>query len=252
MTLPFTADASQGLSAFQTRFHWVGVLAAESTGCPNNHWEFQQEFLRSINGAREKRPSALGKFIMIDTAISGQAAVDITTAMDEWGLDYRLILLVDDNGKRLRPQFRRQLDANGRVHQIPLNRIYTEDRGAALMGMTTALFPARTKGAFVASLQADLPFKAIFYGLHRDAPIRDPSQYFSYVHALHFYATKVVLGKEFSGEDEQAVEYFRTRLQADEQLAGPDSSLRLCKLFGKLGRIEITGSLSVRVIERAL
>jgi hypothetical protein len=252
LVFPFTSDDSQGVDSAVARRHWARVVAAESTGRVNDNWLYYQKSLDRLGLESSASPSKVGKFVMIDTAISGRAAVEITAAMDEADLDYHLLLVVDANGARLRPEYKRILDQSERITQIPVKSLYTEDRGIALMGITTALFPSMTTGDFVMSVWAKLPFKARMWFDEVEADtLATVSDFYAYVHSMHFYASKLALGRPFD-DDEAAVNYFLNSLVSSIDLVSNETTLKASGVFRKWGAIETTSSLAIRItpIER--
>lgn len=249
LLLPFTADPSQQIPSDVSRRHWVKVLAAECIGRPNDHWLFYREneakLLRRENKAH---PDSLGPFIMIDTAILGQAAIEILEALDSEHLDYHLLLLVDEMGCRLRPEFKRILEANNRVTLIFVNSLYTEDRGCAMMGITTALFPSLTFKDYVMSMTLQLQFKSVLWweGLKTEK-LYSASKFYSYLHAMHFYASKVCLGVTYDDDDRAIVEWFLNVLCHNLNLVNRESTIAACQSLVAWGRLDVTPSMAIRI-----
>jgi hypothetical protein len=245
---PFTADPCQNVDTETARTHWVEVVAAESTGEPNDSWNYYQECIQRMGDKPATAPASLGPFVMIDTAVSGRAASEIVHAMESCRLDYHLILVVDQMGSKMRQEYQRVLSAyKNRITQISVPNLYTEDRGPALMGTTTVLYPELTRGRHVMSTWLELPFKGVLWDdCHAIPTMTGISQFFSYLHAMHFHATKIVLKRPF-GDDEAAVEYYRKSLIANEHLAGKDATFQASReLFSHLD-VELTSSLAFRV-----
>jgi hypothetical protein len=249
LLLPFTADSSQNVSSDVARRHWVKVLAAESTGKPNKHWGFfRANEAKLLRRDPPLRPFSIGPFTMIDTAISGQAATEILGALDDEHLDYHLLLLVDEMGKKLRPEYRRVIETNKRVTLIPVKSLYTEDRGCAMMGITTALFPTLTNEDFVMSMTLELPFKRLLWqnGIKIEK-LSSASEFYSYLHAMHFYASKVCLGVPFENDDQAVVEWFLNVLSNNLNLVNPESTIAACQSLVAWGKMDVTSSMAVRV-----
>lgn len=144
--LPFTADIppeETGVSSAEIRSFWAKVLAAVVRGdLADPHYRFYA-FLRSDvcrvgfpHVAEERLRS--GRFVFLDTVVSGRAISEIIAAFDEIGLtECVYVLLVDEGGAKLAPQIRTQLEIleqQGRAHLVYLDRLFTEDRGPAMSG----------------------------------------------------------------------------------------------------------------------
>ncbi len=248
MVLPFTADACQGIATAQVRAHWSNVAVAESTGIENSSWIFNREFRRSLGYESSQCPGRLGPFVVIDTAISGRAACEIIDALEIARADYHMILVVDSGGSQIRPEFRRRLSASSsRVTQIVVPRLYTEDRGLALMGMTTLLYPRSGDRDHVGSSWITLEHvPTLYWGVGAVPAMTTLTHFYSFLHAMHFYATKLVLKQQF-GDDKEAVEYFLKSLIANEHLVSEESTLACCRSILGTDEIEVTSSMAVRI-----
>jgi hypothetical protein len=89
--------------------------------------------------------------------VSGRAVAEILDAFDTEGLDQiHYVLLLDENGSRIRPQYGRKLrdaEAKGRATMIPVPSLFTEDQGPAVSGVWSVVVPklmdlARTESVF--------------------------------------------------------------------------------------------------------
>jgi hypothetical protein len=84
------------------------------------------------------------KPVILDTAISGRAITTITDTFDDLGVDYHAIVVVDRNGIKMRNPYKTKLEnkeKEGRATIIPVERIISEDRGAALLGVIGVIYP---------------------------------------------------------------------------------------------------------------
>lgn len=151
LVLPFSADP---LDATQTtaaiRRYWSRVLAAIVQRKGTDPY---LTFYKSLVEMLAKRswlaalPSELPdeKFIFVDTVVSGRAVCEIFKAFDEIGLNQcHFILIVDARGAEVAPQYQRvieQMAALGRCTLIPVNRLFTEDRGPAVSGVWSTVYP---------------------------------------------------------------------------------------------------------------
>jgi len=151
LILPFSADpqdATQTTAAIR-RF-WSRVLAAivhrEGTDPYLTFYKALVENLahRSWHAALpSKRPNE--KFIFVDTVVSGRAVCEIFKAFEQVGLNQcQFILIVDARGAEVVPQYQRVIEemcARQRCTVIPVNRLFTEDRGPAVSGVWSTVYP---------------------------------------------------------------------------------------------------------------
>lgn len=151
LILPFSADpqdATQTTAAIR-RF-WSRVLAAivrrEGTDPYLTFYKTLVENLahRSWHAAL---PSKLPdeKFIFVDTVVSGRAICEIFKAFEQIGLNQcQFILIVDARGAEVAPKYQREIEemcARQRCTVIPVNRLFTEDRGPAVSGVWSTVYP---------------------------------------------------------------------------------------------------------------
>ncbi|MGQ3094209.1 MAG: hypothetical protein ACT6RP_12220 [Roseateles sp.] len=151
LILPFSADpqdATQTTAAIR-RF-WSRVLAAivhrEGTDPYLTFYKALVENLahRSWHAALpSKLPNE--KFIFVDTVVSGRAVCEIFKAFEQVGLNQcQFILIVDARGAEVVPQYQRVIEemcARQRCTVIPVNRLFTEDRGPAVSGVWSTVYP---------------------------------------------------------------------------------------------------------------
>ncbi|MFR9680406.1 hypothetical protein [Acinetobacter sp. SEK570] len=85
------------------------------------------------------------KFIFIDTVVSGQAICEIIDHFNANDLNnFYLILIVDENGEKIKPEYRRILDQYIGMQQctlIEVKKLYTEDQGPAVSGIWSTVYP---------------------------------------------------------------------------------------------------------------
>lgn len=153
MYLPFTADIPPGQTGVKSRDirrFWSAVLAALVRGEQADPYYRFFDFLRTqvcVAGFphRYERAPLGPKFIFLDTVVSGRAVCEIADAFDEFGLDQcHYVLIVDRNGERLKPRYRRRLEAlvcAGRATMIHLDQLFTEDQGPAVSGIWSVTMP---------------------------------------------------------------------------------------------------------------
>ncbi|MFC5506403.1 hypothetical protein [Bosea massiliensis] len=116
--LPFTADGANdfAISTAAIRRFWSRVLAAFIRRDRSDKALLFYKYLRAISGKialgfRLREGGKSGRFIFIDTVVSGQAICEIFNAFADYGLDdCHFILLIDQQGNALRPDYRQQID----------------------------------------------------------------------------------------------------------------------------------------------
>lgn len=151
LVLPFSADpqdATQTTAAI--RRYWSRVLAAvvRRDGC-DPHLASYRVVVEKLAGRAwsTAMPSSLpdGKFILVDTVVSGRAICEMFNAFDEAGLRRcHFVLIVDARGAEVGPQYQRVIEemaARRRCTLIPVNRLFTEDRGPAVSGVWSTVYP---------------------------------------------------------------------------------------------------------------
>lgn len=176
LLVPFTADlnvekfdGSLDNTEFtkNTRGYWAKVTKAffkdpkERAKDPYFR-SFADIILRDIEGrdslaeAYESFPT-IKKFSMIDTVISGRASTQILGAFEGLSalcqnpnLNPSASLIVDENGKKLTPEYARFLNRKkieGKVTSYEIPRIVSEDEGASLLGVGAAIYPSVMKSS---------------------------------------------------------------------------------------------------------
>jgi hypothetical protein len=150
--LPFTADSADdfAISTATIRRFWSRVLAALVRRDRDDVALRFYQFLRARSGAlatgaplREGGKS--GRFIFVDTVVSGRAICEIFDAFAHHGLDgCHYILLIDRAGEHLKSDYRRRIDemaAFGRATKIYVDAIFTEDQGPAMSAIWSVTMP---------------------------------------------------------------------------------------------------------------
>lgn len=85
------------------------------------------------------------KLGLIDTVISGRASATIIESMDKLNLNPYSILIVDEEGRKLRTPFKQILESKvyaDKANMIKTKRIVSEDEGAALEGVIALVYPS--------------------------------------------------------------------------------------------------------------
>ncbi|MBD8099122.1 hypothetical protein IFR08_09695 [Pseudomonas fluorescens] len=170
LTLPFSADPDttcQTSSAI--RLFWTKVLAAIVRR--NNTSPYLQTY-RCIVEQLVKgywpsyvnpRNAPSENFIFVDTVVSGRAVCEIFDAFEREGLDKCFFLLiVDKQGQALKPEYRRRIDemvSLGRCETIHVTSLFTEDRGPAVSGVWSTVYPGVMR-----KLQKKFPWAKDAYG----------------------------------------------------------------------------------------
>lgn len=151
LILPFSADpqdATQTTAAIR-RF-WSRVLAAiVRRDGTDPYLTFYKVLVENL--AQRSWPDALPsrlpdeKFIFVDTVVSGRAICEIFEAFEQVGLQQcQFILIVDARGGEVAPRYQRVIEdmcARQRCTVIPVNRLFTEDRGPAVSGVWSTVYP---------------------------------------------------------------------------------------------------------------
>lgn len=152
---PFTADmGSTGvpdLSTAQIRRFWVKVIAAIVRGDRDDAhyrlYRFSRDRVCSV-GHHDNFEFRIdsGRFIFVDTVISGRAVSEIVEAFEEEGLrEIHYVLLVDAHGSRMHPPHRAKIEAlkaAGRATLIGVDDMFTEDQGPAVSGVWSVVMPS--------------------------------------------------------------------------------------------------------------
>ncbi|WP_133306476.1 hypothetical protein [Pseudomonas sp. LS-2] len=170
LTLPFSADPDttcQTSSAI--RLFWTKVLAAIIRR--NNTSPYLQTYRCIVEQlVKGHWPSYVNprnmpseKFIFVDTVVSGRAICEIFDAFQSEGLDKCFFLLIVDNqGKSVKPQYRHRIEemvALGRCETIHVESLFTEDRGPAVSGVWSTVYPGVMR-----KLQKKFPWARDAYG----------------------------------------------------------------------------------------
>jgi hypothetical protein len=142
ITLPFTADAPQGAvnGTAEIRDYWVRVLRAilehDSASPELRYYQHCVDVLFGFERCRGLPLKRAGRrFVFVDTVVSGQAVCEIVSSFEAHGLDdFYLVLLIDENGAKLKPHYRKvieNLERQEKAKQILVDLLFTEDEGPA-------------------------------------------------------------------------------------------------------------------------
>lgn len=151
LVLPFSADpneATQTTAAIRT--YWTQVLVAiVRRDGKDPRLAFYKQLVEKL--ARQDWLSCMprdlpkDRFIFVDTVVSGRAICEIFNAFEEAGLTQcHFLLIVDAQGKEMKPQYRQIIDAmvtSQRCTLIHVHRLFTEDRGPAVSGIWSTVYP---------------------------------------------------------------------------------------------------------------
>jgi hypothetical protein len=159
ITLPFTADALEGdvEGPAQIRDYWVRVLRAilehDSASAELLYYQHSVDVLFGFERCRGLPLKRAGRrFVFVDTVVSGQAVCEIASSFKAHGLeDFYLVLLVDENGNKLKPRFRRMLEdlvRQGRAKLIYVDLLFTEDEGPAFTSIWCLSAPQLVRAAY--------------------------------------------------------------------------------------------------------
>lgn len=78
--------------------------------------------------------------LILDTVISGRALSTLINNLSQYDVKFRTVGIVDRNGAKLKPNYREVLNSRG-AELIEVERILSEDRGAALLGIIGCIYP---------------------------------------------------------------------------------------------------------------
>ncbi|WP_115042803.1 hypothetical protein [Xanthomonas arboricola] len=142
ISLPFTADAPEDVfdGSAQIRDYWVRVLSAilekNSASAELRYYQHCVEALFGFERTHGLPLKRVGKrFVFVDTVVSGQAVCEIVSSFKTHGLeDFYLILLVDENGGKLKQHYREGIEdlaRRGKAKLIYVDLLFTEDEGPA-------------------------------------------------------------------------------------------------------------------------
>jgi len=159
ITLPFTADAPAGAidGSAQIRDYWVRVLRAilehDSASAELRYYQHCVDALFGFERCRGLPLKRAGKrFVFVDTVISGQAVCEIVSSFNAHGLDdFYLILLVDENGDKLKSHYRqvlKDLESQGKAKLIYVDLLFTEDEGPAFTSTWCLSSPQLVQAAY--------------------------------------------------------------------------------------------------------
>ncbi|MCY4754413.1 hypothetical protein [Pelomonas aquatica] len=151
LVLPFSADPQDATqTTMSIRRYWSRVLAAlVRRNGTDPHLTLYKVLVESLakRSWLAALPSKLPteKFIFVDTVVSGRAICEIFKAFEELGLnECHFVLIVDARGAEVASRYQREITAmadQGRCTVIPVNRLFTEDRGPAVSGVWSTVYP---------------------------------------------------------------------------------------------------------------
>lgn len=151
LVLPFSADTHETTqSTAAIRRFWSKVLNAiikrDGTDPYLGFYKVLTERLAKqdwLNVLPRDLPDE--KFIFVDTVVSGRAICEIINAFDELGLNQcHFILIVNGNRNAIESKYRKvieDLECENRCTLIFVKRLFTEDRGPAVSGVWSTVYP---------------------------------------------------------------------------------------------------------------
>ncbi len=145
--LPFTADSCEemiGIESRHVRTFWAKVVAAIVSGNLDDpqyrFFTYTRDYVCRVgfkSGIEDRVRSK--RFVFLDTVVSGRAIIEIIDAFEAEELnECHYILVVDENGTKLQPGYRRRLTllaAEGRATLLYVGSLFTEDQGPAVSGI---------------------------------------------------------------------------------------------------------------------
>lgn len=165
IVLPFTADYTQDFEEFsniskEIRNYWVEVYRGFVENDSNNYaTRLYKSSLNHVLGISEKKQrgklfrekpynfyvpqeNTIDKTIFIDTVVSGRASSEILTSMIDKKLNVKPLLIADNSGKSINPQYNVEGLVNkmgGKMIYVP--KLFTEDTSPGINGATSLVFP---------------------------------------------------------------------------------------------------------------
>ncbi len=152
--MPFTAqtgDQQEDLNTYQIRLNWCKIL----NSVINNHDDLNSRVYNVVTdmlgkhyGHTRSRVIKGSPALIIDTAISGKAAVEISEALESIGFsNYKVILAVDAMGSRLKKEYKSILlgEKRDKFDLVYFDSLFTEDQGPALTNVFGVIYPNLTK-----------------------------------------------------------------------------------------------------------
>jgi hypothetical protein len=152
--MPFTAQTGNQLedrNTYQIRLNWCKVLKSVITeqGDINSiAYNVVSDMIGGHYGHTRSRIIRGSPPLIIDTAISGQAAAEISDALDSIGVsNYKIILAVDSNGSRLKQEYKEIFLAkkHDKFKLVYFDDLFTEDQGPALSNVFGVIYPNLTQ-----------------------------------------------------------------------------------------------------------
>lgn len=150
LILPFSADPHYNQTSSEIRRYWAKVLSAVVTRNGRDPYLLFYRFVVE-HLARKQWPLVMprrlpsAKFIFIDTVISGRAIAEIMDAFEKEGLDQcYFMLILDQNGNGIKSRYRAKIEhieAAGRCTTVKVKSLWTEDRGPAMSGVWSTVYP---------------------------------------------------------------------------------------------------------------
>jgi hypothetical protein len=152
--MPFTAqtgDQQEDLNTYQIRLNWCKIL----NSVINNHDDLNSRVYNVVTdmlgkhyGHTRSRVIKGSPALIIDTAISGKAAVEISEALESIGFsNYKVVLAVDAMGSRLKKEYKSILlgEKRDKFDLVYFDSLFTEDQGPALTNVFGVIYPNLTK-----------------------------------------------------------------------------------------------------------
>jgi hypothetical protein len=166
--LPFTSDWGDSeitISSAKVRMFWSKILADSIRKQQTPYLKFYHGLVKTVGKSYTMNTSELlldkahkaevkdERFIFIDTAISGRAITEIIESFYSLNLvDFYIILIVDNDGASLRPEFKNIIErekARGKLFQINVKKIFSEDASPLLnTGISSLVFPNLMEHAY--------------------------------------------------------------------------------------------------------
>ncbi|MBI2103370.1 hypothetical protein HYT59_00030 [Candidatus Woesebacteria bacterium] len=259
LILPFTADASfpdkknreivDGMRQFMTRVA-VEMLFKPPNKRTGKEFRLYLDFLKEVEGRKgladfyeRFQPVKRGEPVLfIDTVVSGRASHTILSEFERLGVDLGYepfnqmvpLLIVDDNGRRLKDIFRKYVDVYTHTDTesvIKMPKIISEDRGAALLGVCAVIYENLIVNAIENRVCGDV---APCFGTWHDVPRSESGVYSSLFNKFINLVGMKISGR-VEGFEQERTNFLRELKSYDVLTPNANMTLSEVEEFFKVG-----------------
>jgi len=124
----------------------ASFLLAPEERAKNDKFNFLTFVFEEVEGRQEeanfyREIEQINRPLILDTVISGRSLSTIAKNLNKRGIKYGAIGIVDLNGAKLKGDYLKILDSSGDIELVKVDRILSEDRGSALLGVIACIYP---------------------------------------------------------------------------------------------------------------